>query len=97
MIIYEDIIEAQKCLAENWGEAGEAVIVACLHENPFNDTFEHFLNHCTAYGGNWGGMILSGVKELYPKVWELIPESMGTFAFSCICNTLILLGVDTID
>lgn len=97
MITYEDIIEVQKCLVKNWEENGKAVIVACLHEKPFNDTFKNFLSHCTACGGNWGGMLLTGIKALYPKVWEVIPEDMGVNAFSCICNTLILLGVDTVD
>lgn len=97
MTNYDDIIEVQNCLVENWGEDGKAVIVACLHEDPFNDSFESFLSHCTACGGNWGGMILSGIKELYPKVWDLIPDNMGSHAFSCICNTLILLGVDTTE
>lgn len=95
MISYNDIIEAQKHLAENWGEDGEAVIVACLHETPFNDSFSKFLSHCMACGGNWGGMILTGIQALYPKVWDAIPNNMGIYAFSCICNTLILLGVDT--
>ena len=80
MTNYDDIIEVQNCLVENWGEDGKAVIVACLHEDPFNDSFESFLSHC---------------KELYPRVWDLIPDNMGVHAFSCICNTLILLGVDT--
>lgn len=95
MITYDDIIEVQKCLVENWGEEGKAIIVACLHEKPFNDTAKNFLSHCTACGGNWAGMILSGIKELYPKVWELIPDNMGTHAFYCICNILALLGVET--
>jgi len=95
MINYENIIEAQKTLAENWGEAGENVIVACLHEAPYNKPFKDFLSECTACGGNWGGMILSGISKVYPKVYDLIPDDMGVFAFSCICNTLVLLGVDT--
>ena len=93
MINYEDIIEAQKCLVESWGEAGKNIIVACLHEKPYNKPLEIFLSECTAYGGNWGGMILSGICKVYPKVYDAIPDDMGVFAFSCICNILILLGV----
>lgn len=95
MITYDDIIEVQNCLVENWGEAGKAVIVACLHETPFNRPLKDFLSSCTACGGNWGGMLLTGIKAFYPKVYEAIPDDMGVFAWSCICNTLILLGVDT--
>ena len=95
MIAYGYIIDAQNTLVENWGETGKAVIVACPHEKPFNDTFKNFLSHCTACGGNWGGMILTGIKELYPKVYDAIPDDMGLYAFKCICSTLLLLGVDT--
>lgn len=97
MITYEDIIDVQNCLVENWGEDGKAVIVACLHEKPFNDTFTKFLKYCTACGGNWGGMILTGIRDLYPRVYDAIPNDMGMFAMTCICNTLVLLGVDTAD
>ena len=95
MITYDYIIDAQNTLVENWGEVGKAVIVACLHEKPFNDTFKNFLPHCMACGGNWGGMILSGIKELYPKVYDTISDDMGVHAFACICSTLLLLGIDT--
>ena len=55
--------------------------------------FDDFLNYCVACGGNWGGMLLSGIKELFPDVWELIPDDMGMFAFSVICDTLRLLNI----
>lgn len=29
-------------------------------------TMEEFLNHCTACGGDWVSMLLSGIKECYP-------------------------------
>jgi len=97
MITYEDIIECQKSLVDFWGEDGKNVIVACLHEKPFNDSFKEFLKHCTACGGNWGGMLLTGVRELYPNVYDRIPDNMGIRAWACICNTLVLLGVDTAE
>ena len=62
-------------------------------------TCKEFLTHCTACGGDWGGMLLTGIKELYPRVWDAIPDKMGKFAMACICDTLVLLGVemDTVD
>ena len=56
-------------------------------------TMEDFLKHCTACGGNWGGMLLTGLKELYPEVWEAIPENMGLLAWIGICETLYLLDI----
>ena len=58
-------------------------------------SFKDFLDLCTACGGNWGGMLLSGVRRLYPDVWDAIPEDMGVHAWGTICSLLIILGVDT--
>ena len=88
MITYKDITSAQEHLVEIWGEDGMKVIEAAFEVS-------EFLSHCTCCGGNWGGMLLSGLHELYPAVWEAIPEKMGPFAWSGICSTLILCGVDT--
>lgn len=95
MITYEYIIEAQNFLVENWGENGKKVIETCFRMAPFNDSFDSFLNHCTACGGNWGGMLLTGIKKLYPEVWEVIPNDMGINVWPCLLYTLLLLGVDT--
>ena len=94
MINYETIITAQEAVVKYWGEDGKKVVEAAFRAEPFNKPFSKFLNHCTACGGNWGGMLLSGLRELYPKVWEVIPEDMGCFAWDGICSTLILCGVD---
>lgn len=95
MITYETIRNAQEFLVDEWGEAGKTVIAICSRQTPFNGTFDSFLSYCTACGGNWGGMILSGIKTLYPEVWNAIPDNMGGQAFACICFVLNLLGVDT--
>ena len=92
---YEDLIEAQNFLAEHWGEDGKRVIVEAQKATKGNITFKRFLDLCTTCGGNWGGMILSGIRELWPFVWDAIPDDMGVFAFQCLCYTLILCGVDT--
>lgn len=95
MITYEMIKDAQEFIVENWGDDGKNVIKECHAVNPFNGSFEQFLKHCFACGGNWGGMILTGINKLYPSVYEAIPDNMGIFAFSCLCSILVLCGVDT--
>lgn len=97
MLTTDMINDANKMLTEWWGEAGVKVIDECTKVAPFNDTFDAFLNHCICCGGNWGGMLLTGIKALWPTVWEAIPNDMGPNAFCCICNTLILCGVDTTE
>ena len=92
MIKYDYIIEAQNYLVENWGEDGKKVIETCFRMDPFND---EFLLNCTTCGGNWGGMLLTGIKALYPEVWEVIPNDMGINVWPCLLYTLLLLGVDT--
>ena len=95
MTSYDLIIDCQNILVKYWGEKGKDVIVECTKVNPFNADFKHFLTYCTACGGNWGGMILTGINELYPSVYEAIPDNMGIFAFSCLCSVLVLCGIDT--
>ena len=92
MITGKDYVDAIMAVKEEWGD--NVLAAACLAEKKLM-TFKEFLNHCTACGGNWGGMLLSGVHELWPEVWDIIPEDMGVNAFYTICNLLILLGVDT--
>lgn len=94
MTSYDLIVDCQNILVKYWGEKGKDVIVECAKVNPFNADFKHFLTYCTACGGNWGGMILSGIRELYPNVWEAIPDKIGAHAFDCICCTIVLCGVD---
>ena len=92
MISGKDFVDAIQVVQKEWGD--NVLVAACLtKKEPM--TFDQFLDHCTACGGNWGGMILSGVRKLYPEVWEIIPEKMGSRAFITLCNLLILLGVDT--
>lgn len=79
----------------NWGDAGIKIVelISTKYKDNALMDLDEFLNHCTACGGNWGGMFLTGIKELFPDVWELIPEHMGIFAFSVIGDVLNLLNV----
>lgn len=95
MITYDNIIEAQNFLIQQWGEDGKRVVAACVRERPFNNTFRVFLDICPACGGNWGGMLLHGIKEMWPAVYRAIPENMGHQAWACLCYVLALLDVDT--
>ena len=72
---------------------GEAVIQAVDAQDTTPMTIQDFLSHCTACGGNWGGMLLTGMRELFPAVYDAIPDNMGVFAWNGICATLNLLGV----
>lgn len=93
--LYNTIEEAQRTLVENWEDQGKEVIALAFKARKFDGDMKTWLSFCTTCGGNWGGMLLSGVRNLYPEVWEAIPEDMGVFAWNCICNLLILLGVRT--
>ena len=93
--LYNTIEEAQRTLVENWGDQGKEVITLAFKARKFDGDTKAWLKFCTACGGNWGGMLLSGVRNLYPKVWDAIPDDMGVFAFASICSVLVLLGVRT--
>lgn len=60
-------------------------------------TMDQFLDHCTACGGNWGAMLLTGIKALYPEVYDAIPDNMGHFAWRCLCEVLELLKIKEVS
>jgi hypothetical protein len=96
MIKYDRIIEAQNDLVKYWGDDGKKVIEMCFESHKSNMSLDTFLSdYCTACGGNWGGMLLSGVRRLYPDVWDAIPNEMGSYAWVCICAVLTLLGIES--
>lgn len=89
-----DTNEIRAFIQEHWGDA---VLIAIDAEPALQMSFDEFLDHCTAHGGNWGGMLLSGLKKLRPKVWNAIPDKMGPFSWALICDTIKLCGVSPLD
>ena len=86
-------MKPEKFIIKYWGKQGKRVIKACKSINAQPMTFKDFLNHCTACGGNWGGMLLTGINKLYPHVYNTIPDDMGIFAWGCITSVLTLLNI----
>lgn len=90
------VSEAIDSFYEYWTiDEAEKVIELCLN-NPVNISMREFLEYCTACGGNWGGMLLSGIERLRPEVYEAIPNeiaSSGGEAFALICNVIYLLRI----
>ena len=76
-----------------WKEDGIKVLETISAQQVTPMTNDEFMSHCTACGGDWGAMLLSGVKDLYPAVYNTKPEDMGCFAFRCICEVLELLQI----
>ena len=91
----EMILEAREDIQNRWPENAEAVISACDAADKLNADSAEFLKHCFAAGGNWSAMFLSGIKALWPEVYEAIPADMGSNSFIPLCSVLILCGVDT--
>ena len=87
-------LNARDTIIALWKTDGIKVAVACRHYAHITDiTFDEFLNHCTACGGNWGGMLLTGIEELFPEVYNAIPDDMGVFAFCGIVSVLEYIGI----
>lgn len=76
-----------------WGEDGTKVLTAIDTITTTPMTAKEFLEHCTTCGGNWGGMLLTGIRELYPTVWDVIPDDMGIYAWNAICSLCTLLNI----
>lgn len=86
-------LPAREYLQAVWGEHATGVLSAIDSVETTPMSTRYFLDHCTACGGNWGGMLLTGIRELYPTVWEAIPDDMGTFAWNAICTVCELLDI----
>lgn len=96
MIKPEYVNEAEQWLIDHWGDDAIAVIEATKTVTPYNDTIGNFIHtECIACGGDWGAMLLTGIKSVYPEIWNLIPRHMGKDTFWSLCFTLLLCGVDT--
>ena len=46
-------------------------------------TLDTFMKHCTACGGNWTAMIITGIKEVAPGVYDQMPDR--TYEFDEVC------------
>jgi hypothetical protein len=38
-----------------------------------------FLNNCTACGGNWSAMIMSGIRKCFPEYYNKMENKAYTF------------------
>lgn len=68
----------------------EGVMKAIAQEKT-DITQEDFINHCTACGGNWTAMIITGIKEIFPLTYAALPDV--NYAFEDVCNVIYTLGV----
>lgn len=86
--------EASAFIIKEWEDRGKLIVdyIATLDITP--KSLDSFWKHCIACGGDWSAMILTGIKELYPEIWDMIPDKMGKFAFSVLCEVLNLLGYE---
>ena len=85
--------ELREYLIEEWGEAGERVLAEVDKIDKVEMTFDDFLGYCFACGGNWSAMFLSGIKKLWPQIWDAIPENMGHHFWVCLSVLIKLCGV----
>lgn len=86
-------LPSDEFIVATWKEDGIKVLAVIDRQDTKPMTMDDFLLHCTACGGDWGAMLLTGIKALYPEVYDAIPDNMGHFAWRCICETLELLQV----
>lgn len=42
-------------------------------------SYDNFLKNCIACGGNWSNMLITGIKSLYPRVYDLMPDREYSF------------------
>ncbi len=87
-------------LRERWGSQVADVVIAECSKVDFGGNSAEFLDHCVACGGDWGAMLCTGIKALFPAVFAALPEKLGrngAEAFDSLCCVLRLCGVDTAE
>lgn len=42
-------------------------------------SYDEFLENCLACGGNWSNMILSGIRAIFPNVYDAMPDREYSF------------------
>ena len=83
----------RECLVALWDADATEVLSAIDSLNPVPMDGKDFLSHCTPCGGDMCGLLLSGIRALYPTVWEAIPDNMGKHAFYAVGTVLELLNI----
>ena len=53
---------------------------------------EEFLKNCTACGGNWTAMLLSGIKRCYPEYYKSMEDKV--YSLEEVLQITTTLGVD---
>ena len=86
------LMNASNRVIKNWGiDSYDVFMTNRLNEHM---SFDTFLKHCYATGGDWGQMLLTGVRELFPEeVYNAIPDNMGLHAFFTIVHMLEIMNV----
>lgn len=83
----------QERLHEIWNKSAKSVLETIDNQGVKPMTVDEFLSHCVFCGRNKNGTILSGIQNLYPEVYNAIPNHMGTNAFEALCIILQLLDI----
>lgn len=86
-------LASKECLIELWGDNAHTVLNVIDTTNAPTISGNEFLDHCTPCGGDMCGLLLSGIRALYPTVWEAIPDDMGKHAFYALGTILELLNI----
>jgi len=58
-------------------------------------TFETFLSNCTACGGNWTQMFLTGIKACWPSIYDAMPDWSYEFDEVCFIVETLCSDKDT--
>jgi len=90
---YKEWKDNENFIIKQWGEeVGGKVFMTCLN-NRLNMSMKDFLSNCYCCGGDWGAMLLTGIKALAPDVWDAIPDDMGINPFATLCCVLYAMNV----
>lgn len=90
---HEQFVKYCDKLVDAWGDDGKAVVVYVVENGLVQKgkTFDDFCKLCTACGGNWGAMLLTGIRSISKELYDLIPDEMGIDGMDAFSNLLTLI------
>lgn len=86
-------LSPEETLLALWGLDGYAILKYVESIDLKKYDLETFLTQDCISTSDFGQLILSGLKKVFPTVYRMIPEDMSVFAFVALYELLYILNV----
>jgi hypothetical protein len=64
------------------------LVIEWLEERDNRMPGSEFMKKCTACGGNWAAMVMSGIRDVFPEMYATMPDR--DYDFIELCQMLLV-------